>query len=405
MTDPLGQSQVLPYLIGLEKKGYRFSIISCEKPERFTQMKGSIEETIRGKDIQWIPLTYHKSPPVLSSVYDYRQMKNAAVHLYKHSPFDMVHTRPGVPTMVALYLKKRFDVLFMNDVRGFWAQERVDGKMWNLSNPVYKFLYQFFRKHEQECLQLSDQLVCLTNKAKEKIIEEANILNLTIHPHVIPCSVDVDLFNPNNISSAKKQEIQQRLSIHEDETVISYLGSIGGWYLLDEMLDCCKVIYEKIIQVKFLFITPDKHNIIRSKALQIGIPSQNIITVSAKRNEVPAYLSLSHFNLFFIEPAPSKIASCPTKHGEVMAMGIPVLTNAGVGDVKEIIESHDAGLVIHSFSIAEYEKIAAYISISSTNPIQIRNGALKIFQLEDATNSYDKAYHLALSQRNMRSTS
>jgi hypothetical protein len=34
MTDPLGQSQVIPYLIGLTKKGHNISIISCEKTTR-----------------------------------------------------------------------------------------------------------------------------------------------------------------------------------------------------------------------------------------------------------------------------------------------------------------------------------------------------------------------------------
>ncbi len=35
MTDPLGQSQVLPYLSGLTKYGYCFTILSFEKRERF----------------------------------------------------------------------------------------------------------------------------------------------------------------------------------------------------------------------------------------------------------------------------------------------------------------------------------------------------------------------------------
>ena len=39
MTDPLGQSQVLPYLIGLTKEGYQFTILSFEKKERFINKK------------------------------------------------------------------------------------------------------------------------------------------------------------------------------------------------------------------------------------------------------------------------------------------------------------------------------------------------------------------------------
>ncbi len=39
MTDPLGQSQVLPYICGLAKHGYTFTLISCEKPQRFAANK------------------------------------------------------------------------------------------------------------------------------------------------------------------------------------------------------------------------------------------------------------------------------------------------------------------------------------------------------------------------------
>ena len=34
LTDPLGQSQVLPYLFWLSKKGYHFTVLSFEKKER-----------------------------------------------------------------------------------------------------------------------------------------------------------------------------------------------------------------------------------------------------------------------------------------------------------------------------------------------------------------------------------
>ena len=39
MTDPLGQSQVIPYLEGLSKSGYGITILSFEKKERFKKMK------------------------------------------------------------------------------------------------------------------------------------------------------------------------------------------------------------------------------------------------------------------------------------------------------------------------------------------------------------------------------
>ena len=38
MTDPLGQSQVIPYLQGLSKHGYEIFLLSCEKKQAFTRI-------------------------------------------------------------------------------------------------------------------------------------------------------------------------------------------------------------------------------------------------------------------------------------------------------------------------------------------------------------------------------
>ena len=39
LTDPLGQAQILPYLLGLENQGMGFVIISFEKKEAFLAHK------------------------------------------------------------------------------------------------------------------------------------------------------------------------------------------------------------------------------------------------------------------------------------------------------------------------------------------------------------------------------
>ena len=43
MTDPLGQSQVLPYLSGLSKEGFKFHLISFEKEEKFKNHREHIQ--------------------------------------------------------------------------------------------------------------------------------------------------------------------------------------------------------------------------------------------------------------------------------------------------------------------------------------------------------------------------
>ena len=77
LTDPLGQSQILPYILGLEEKGYTFTIFSFEKPEVFQSNKEVIDGLITGKKIRWVPLPYHRKPAVLATLLDlYKSLQN-----------------------------------------------------------------------------------------------------------------------------------------------------------------------------------------------------------------------------------------------------------------------------------------------------------------------------------------
>ncbi len=82
MTDPLGQSQVIPYLAALTKYGYRFTILSCEKKDKYKLHKDEIENALKSLHIKWKPIPYHKNPPVLSSLYDVMMLKKTAKKLH-----------------------------------------------------------------------------------------------------------------------------------------------------------------------------------------------------------------------------------------------------------------------------------------------------------------------------------
>ncbi len=393
MTDPLGQSQVIPYLKGLTAYGYRFTILSCDKPEKFIADKDYVKLLLKDLPIQWESIPYHKSPPLLSSMYDLTMMKRKIKSLHRKDPFDMVHTRPGVPTLAALWMKQKWNVKFLNDIRGFWADERVDGGMWNRKNPVFNYVYTFFKSHEDACVAAADQVVCLTYAAEKIIHTWKHIPRENIPVTVIPCSADMQLFDPEKIQREDKNLMQQRLGIQSDDIIFSYLGSIGGWYLTTEMMDMCKVLSDKIPQSKFLFISPHRHEAIVQAAASAGIPEEKLIITKATRHEVPLYLSFSDYALFFIKPCYSKISSSPTKHGEIMSMGIPVITNSGVGDVADIVKKYDAGFVIDSFTKSEYIKIAEQIVAGKIfDSAAIRKGASDFYSLEQAVRRYASVY-------------
>lgn len=398
MTDPLGQSQVIPYLQGLVAKGYNISILSCEKKLVYAAHRNRIQQILADSGINWHPIFYTKKPAVLSTLYDIFQLKRTAGKIYKNFPYTLVHTRPGIPALVGLGLKNKYKVSFLNDIREFYADSRVDGGMWNQSSFLYRFIYRYFKQQEQLQVENSDGIVCLTNSA-EKIIQQWPTFKQSTPLTVIPCSADLQLFDPSTISENSQQQLRDRYGIKENDIVISYLGSIGGWYLTDEMLRFCKMLSEKISTVKFLFISPHRHELIVDAASKYQIAPQSIITVKAERKEVPLLVSLSNYSLFFIKPCYSKLSSSPTKHGELMAMGIPVITNSGVGDMKEIVLDNAAGFVVDDFRDESFtEVITKIVDRVTFDNKQIRHAAEKTYSLEIAIEQYAKMYQTILSK-------
>ena len=393
MTDPLGQSQVIPYLAGLTKFGYHFTILSCDKPEKYAANKAYVEKLMAPYNIRWVSIPYTKNPPVLSTMYDVWKLKKTARALHKEYQFDMVHTRPGIPTLVGLELKKKYGIKFLNDIREFWADSRVDGGMWNIKNPLFKMIYNYFKKHEDECLIKADYNTCLTFAARKEIQGWEKIPNQPIPLEVIPCSADLELFNPAAIDPAQKASLKKELNIKDTDFIVSYLGSIGGWYLTAEIMQFCKQLSEKKPEAKFLFISPHRHDEITGAAAKYGLAPEKIITKKGIRHEVPLLLSLSEYSIFFIKPCYSKISSSPTKHGEIMAMGIPVIANGGVGDVEEIITKYKAGYVVDNFTKSGFSKIVdQLLNGNHFNADAIRAAAKDFYSLDKAIESYRKVY-------------
>lgn len=112
MTYPLGQSQVIPYLVGLSEKGFSFTLISFEKKEKYVKKSELIEKLFNEANIKWIPLRYTKNPPVMSTILDFWKMLIKAVRLNKENKFRIVHCRSYLPSLVGLILKRDMELNF-----------------------------------------------------------------------------------------------------------------------------------------------------------------------------------------------------------------------------------------------------------------------------------------------------
>jgi glycosyltransferase involved in cell wall biosynthesis len=391
MTDPLGQSQVLAYLKGLSQTGqYRFTIISFEKAEAYSRLRTTIETFCSEANINWHPLSYTSKPPVISTFRDVHRMKKLAFALHKKEKFSLVHCRSYIPSLVGLRMKRKTGIPFLFDMRGFWADERIDGKIWKKDHPVFGYIYRYFKKKENQFLQEADQVVSLTQNAKDEIFS----WSLRSQPSitVIPCCVDMQLFDPAAVASAQQQLLRQELNIPQNAPVISYVGSLGTWYLLDEMLAFVDVFQQKHPGSIFMVLTGEPEQLVLDAAVKAGLQTSRLRIRKVQRKQMPLHISLSSCSLFFIKPAFSKKASSPVKQGELMAMGIPVVCNNAVGDTEEIVKKYNAGIVIKEFSQAAYAAAMDELNNRVFDKEQIIKGANQFFSLDRGVALYQQVY-------------
>jgi glycosyltransferase involved in cell wall biosynthesis len=295
-------------------------------------------------------------------------------------------------------MKKKWEVKFVFDMRGFWPDERVDGGIWNLKNPLFKLVYYYFKKKEKQFLSAADHIISLTHNAKQVIHSWPGIKNQPVQIQVIPCCVDLNLFDPAKIYSSDTDRLKTELQIPQGVTILSYIGSIGTWYMLPEMLAFYKRWLLKKPDTVLLFVTNAAADAVISAAGNAGIPASAIRTQSAARNEVPLFISLCDYSIFFIKPVFSKRASSPTKQAEIMAMGKPLICNSNVGDTDYVISKYRSGIQVHEFTDADYDKAVNEMIVPGRfNANEIRNGAKAFFSLDEGIRHYDEVYRAVLN--------
>lgn len=395
MTDQLGQSQVLPYLRELTKEGYHFHLLSVEKKERLEKTGPHIRRLMEESGIQWTTIPFSTRPPLFSKLYDQWKLDRTAIQICRKEKIDMVHCRSYVPAAAGLKVSQQFNIPFLFDMRGFWVDERVDSGLWKLNNPFYKLLYKRYKKKEKKYFDKASHVISLTHTGKDELVKNYQLPPGKIS--VIPCCADMEHFDYTRVTEEQDRSVRQTLGISKEHKVLSYLGSLGGWYLTEEMLDFFEVMKKKEPESIFLLITHDTPASILEKAQAKGIDPASLRIQPATRNEVPLFLSVSDWNIFFIKDAYSKKASSPTKQGEVMAMGLPIICN-DIGDTGKIIQDTGAGVLVKSFDTAGY--LQAYEQLQGLKQVsrqKIREGAKKYYDLEQGVILYKEVYSQLLN--------
>ena len=368
MLDPLGQSQVIPYLKELSKLGVRFTLLSFETAKAYTSEGRARCERLRQElaaaEIDWRWLRYHKSPSLPATSYDVLAGIRYGSRLVREQQIEMVHARSYIPATIALRLKRRVGVKMIFDVRGLMADEYFDAGHWRKESAAYRIT----KTMERRVLAAADGIVTLTERIWPIINEWDALSDRQVAHEVVPCCADLELFK---FSQSDRERRRRELGL-EDRFVVVYSGSIDGWYLTESMADFFAVLLKQKPRAHALWLTPASHDRIKTLMQTRGIAEKDYTVLAATTADVPSYLSASDAGLAFIKSCFSKTASSPTKYAEYLACGLPLIINCGIGDSDTLITSENTGVLVSEFDQDAYESTIAALADFVVRPEQTR---------------------------------
>ena len=371
MLDPLGQTQVLPYLQQLSEVGVEFTLLSFERSIAYTdagrkRCRG-LHNELKQQRIDWHWLPYHKAPSLPATAYDVFAGYRLARRLVRDKRIELVHARSHIPATIALRLKQRLGTKMIFDVRGLMADEYVDANHWRKDSVPYRLT----KNAERRALEAADGVVTLTNRIWEVIKNWDSLRDRNVPHAVVPCCADLEVFQ---FDATVRAQCREELGI-ADRFVIVYSGSIDGWYLTEEMADFFVMLRQREPRAHLLWLTTGSHERIRDLMQARGLANPDYTVQTATAREVPSYLSASEAGLAFIKPCFSKLASSPTKFAEYLACGLPLVINRGVGDSDSLADEDRIAAMISDFNEDEYAQAAAELLLMTAHPEETRRRA------------------------------
>lgn len=377
--DPLGQSQVVAYLIGLAAAGHDITLISFEKPARWAQraQRDALARRLQSAGVNWKPLRYHHGLSVVTTSYDLARAFRIARRLHKQNAFDLVHARSYPSALVAWRLHRAFGLPFIFDMRGFYPEERVEGGIW----PHNGVLFRMTKALERAFYRDAAHVVTLTHASVPFIAKDLAQVESSAEVTVIPTCTDLERFRGGDSAA--------------QGFGLAYVGSLGTWYMLDEMLRLAKRAQTLFADAHVLFLTNEPPAVVAAKARSAGLDMSRCVCETSSPNEVAARLSRVRATFFFVRATFAKKASAATKFGESLALGLPVLINAGIGDSEATVRAERVGVVTTAFSddaldqaLRELRALVAETDIAA----RCRHVAEKEFALSEGVARYDAIY-------------
>lgn len=362
LSEGVGSSQITPLISRLSKSGLKINLISYEKFTPSVQLHDYFESL----GVDW------NSRPFGSNglIGGIERLNNLRQEILKT---NLIHARSDIPAVSGL-ASRRAPVLW--DVRSLWADQKIVIQK-NLPN---KSLYRFYRGLESIAASNSQGMSTLSS-AVVPILQKRH-RNLPPLRTVVPTAVDLDRFQLNPTMPSTVRAL--------------FSGTYNEYYDLDLSRQFMEE-FRKLITFETHWARPTESS---KSRIDVG-ESKAFPATQIEMAELIQNYSFG-VSVCKLNAGSSLTAAMPTKIGEFLACGRPIVVNKGLGDMDQFINEFDAGVVLDGTRDNLVESATKLLSLLSDTetPNRCRALAEKYFSMDIGANKYLDVYSQILHARN-----
>lgn len=359
LAEGVGSSQITPLISRLSKAGLKINLISYEK----SKQNSELTDYFKLIGVDWNARAFG----VTGFMGGMDRLNNLRREIPKT---NLIHARSDIPAVSGIS-SRMAPVLW--DVRSLWADQKVMIQ----KNLLNKTLYRAYRELESIASHRSLGMSTLTS-AVLPILEERNKRLPLLHT-VVPTAVDLNRFQ---LSSKVPYKIRALFS----GTYNDYYDLRLSALFMDEI--------RSQVEIETHWARPSESN-----KEQINVGEERVFALS--QIEVAQLIPNYSFGVSIckMDAGPSLTAAMPTKIGEFLSCGRPIVVNKGLGDMDEFIKEYGAGVILDGDpdNLKQSATELIQLVLDPDTPFRCRSLAEKHFNMDVGANKYLDLYSQMLS--------
>lgn len=382
MREPLGQGQVLAYLKGLATD-FRITLVSVERTAatRVAPSLAQIKSECDAHNIHWRRVPLPSVSRSLRTLIEVVGLTIVALVETVRRDITLLHARSLVPAFAALIVSRIRSIPFVFDTRAFWVEELLaTGRLRSGS-----LLHRFVVKIERACLENSSAIVCLTDVAAGRLLKQLPCRVLGRDIVVIPTCADLNRFRPSPLKSKDR-----------GDHVYSAIGSVvSGWFNIEMLVAFFNAIALDDKNARFEIVTRDCPSEVRQTISNLSNFEGRLEIFSSSWDEIHEVLGRHKASVLFYDGGLTSLGRSPTRMGEILGCGIPIVASKGVGDLDAFLAKNKVGILLSSPRSEDVATATRQLKALLKDPhlsIRCRQAAEKHFSLESGIAKYELLY-------------